>query len=130
MYCTKCGAQVRDGDKFCPSCGAALNSSPAYIDPFEPQTNYNPPPVQQPQNQWQQTAPTEENSMAILGFIFAFIFPIVGLILSIMGLKKRQYHGLAVAGVVISIITIVICVIVAIAVIATWDHYVYYPYYY
>lgn len=129
MYCTKCGAQVHDGDRFCPSCGAALNSSPAYIDPFEPQTNYNPPPVQQPQNQWQQTAPTEENSMAILGFIFAFIFPIVGLILSIMGLKKRQYHGLAVAGVVISIISIIIYVIAVIVIIATWDPYVYYPYY-
>ena len=67
--------------------------------------------------------------MAILGFIFAFIFPIVGLILSIMGLKKRQYHGLAVAGVVISIISIIIYVIAVIVIIATWDPYVYYPYY-
>ncbi|MDE6401982.1 MAG: zinc ribbon domain-containing protein [Clostridiales bacterium] len=133
MYCTKCGAQVRDGDRFCPSCGAALNQPPNYIDPFEPQNNYA-PPAPPPQNQYAQQQPEEENYCAILGFIFSFFVPIVGLILSILGLNKRKYHSLAVAGLAISIIWIVfiiIGIIIGIIVIATYEPYVpYYPYIY
>lgn len=52
---------------------------------------------------------SKTNTMAILGFIFAFLFPIVGLILSIIGLnqaKARNEHGkeLALAGLIISIV--------------------------
>lgn len=27
-FCSKCGAQVEDGQKFCPSCGAQLDAAP------------------------------------------------------------------------------------------------------
>ncbi len=49
---------------------------------------------------------------ALLGFIFAFIFPIAGLVLSIIGLNRTRSggrgHGLALAGLIISIVFIVV----------------------
>lgn len=73
----------------------------------------------------------QDNICAILGLIFAFIFPIAGLILSIIGMKKQQYHGLAVAGLVVSIVSIAIYVIVVIVVVSTAAATVTtYPYYY
>ena len=56
------------------------------------------------------------NVFAILGFIFAFVFPILGLIFSIIGLSKAKkmggkQKGLAIAGLIISIVSIVITII-------------------
>ncbi|MBP6642489.1 MAG: DUF4190 domain-containing protein [Flavobacteriales bacterium] len=52
------------------------------------------------------------NIFALLGFIFAFIFPIAGLVLSIIGLNKTKGggngHGLALAGLIISIVFLVV----------------------
>lgn len=49
---------------------------------------------------------------ALLGFIFAFLFPVAGLVLSIIGLNRTRGggrgHGLAVAGLVISIVFLAI----------------------
>ena len=49
---------------------------------------------------------------ALLGFIFAFIFPIAGLVLSIIGLNRTRGggrgHGLALAGLILSIVFIVV----------------------
>ena len=48
------------------------------------------------------------NGMAIAGFVLSFIFPLLGLIFSIIGLNRakqspsRKGHGLAVAGIIIS----------------------------
>lgn len=34
MFCTKCGAECRNGEKFCPQCGSALQMEvAAAIDP-------------------------------------------------------------------------------------------------
>ncbi len=50
---------------------------------------------------------TTTNGLAIAGFVLAFFMPLVGLVLSIVGLtqiKKRHQNGegLAIAGIVIS----------------------------
>ena len=55
--------------------------------------------------------PKKTNILAIFGFIFAFILPVLGLILSSVGLsgvKKKNLNGkgLAVAGIIISLIMI------------------------
>ena len=66
------------------------------------------------------TPTPKTNVLAIVGFIFAFLMPIVGLICSIIGKSKVDECGgngkeLATAGIVISIITIVLYVIIVIA---------------
>ncbi len=53
--------------------------------------------------------PGSTNGLAIAGFVLAFLAPLIGLILSIIGLTKAKDHGgkgqgLAIAGIVISVI--------------------------
>lgn len=52
------------------------------------------------------------NVLAVIAFIFAIVFPIVGLVLSIIALaimkKDEKGNGLAIAGLIISITLIVI----------------------
>ncbi|UCD20634.1 MAG: DUF4190 domain-containing protein [archaeon] len=56
------------------------------------------------------------NTMAILGLIFAFVFSILGLIFSIIALNQikksgEKGHGLAIAGLIISIAGMVLVAI-------------------
>lgn len=64
--------------------------------------------------------------MAILGLVFAFIMPIVGIILSAISLKKvksgefsENSKSLAIAGLVISIVEMVLVVVMFIIFFAT-----------
>lgn len=104
-------------------------SDPSPYDPREPQ--YAPPPYIPPQQQYYApqpqvqvyytTTPTVEepgSTSALLGFIFSlvgvFAFPVMlipGLILSIYGLKSRSRHGLALAGLIISIVVTILWVL-------------------
>lgn len=69
----------------------------------------------------QPVAPTpiekKTNGFAIAGFIFSFISSIIGLILSIIGLKKSKQcnsgKGLAIAGIVISVVKIIAIILIA-----------------
>src|SRR5712691_2130583 len=115
-------------------------SSPSEYSQYQPYSPYSPPPPYvPPQPQYvpppyysaqlyyapQPYYPPEPGSTAaLLGFIFSlvgtFVFPfclIAGLILSINGLRSRSRHGLAVAGLVISIIMIAIWFIIIVGII-------------
>ena len=68
--------------------------------------------------------PAETNGLAIAGLILAFVFPPLGLIFSILGLKKAKKSGgsgsgLAVAGLVISIVLIVLGALLSLVLIAS-----------
>lgn len=56
-YCSNCGKEVDDKAVICPNCGCR-------IDDF--------------------SARTSLSTLSIIGFIFAFLFPLVGLIISII----------------------------------------------
>jgi|GEM_PF-2563415 len=102
-------------------------SAPSPYDPREPQ--YAPPPYMPPQPQYAPppqvqvyytTPPVEEpgSTSALIGFIFSlvgtFVFPILlipGLIMSISGLRSRSRHGLALAGLIISIVVLALWII-------------------
>lgn len=109
MFCKSCGKEIADNATVCPYCGAVANqpSAPA-------QQSYAPPP-----------APVEKNTMATVGLILAFVAPLIGLILSIIGLKKSKELGgegrsLSIAGIVISCIemaAIVLFVVVYVVII-------------
>ena len=131
MFCKKCGSQLEDGSRFCSHCGSAVDNvftgTPDAAGQVPPQQNYNSQQQYYAQPQQQQT---ETNIYAILGFIFAFIVPIAGLILSIIGLQKKQYHGLAVAGLILSICFIVLIIIAVIIIISSPSYYYYrFPFY-
>ena len=114
MICTKCGAQVRDGVKFCPNCGAKQDGAatapaqqPAGAQPYQQQP-YQQQGYQQPQ-QPQQVVTYAQQAQAygeagrpidngaktlglvgmicgIAGLVFDFIFFPIGVILSIVGI--------------------------------------------
>lgn len=97
MNCPNCGTELGENDTYCPSCGTSVSA---------------------PQKPAQQTAvqPTEKNTLAIAGFILAFFAPLIGLILSAIGLKRCKmgydHKGLAIAGVVISAVSMLIYLII------------------
>ena len=114
MNCMQCGKRLSDEARFCDVCGAPVG----FFNPVAPRP-YDP---DNPQGQAAGVVPygyggshsgghnatQQKNTQAILGFIFAFIIPIVGLVLSIIGLNKSKTNGgvgrgMAIAGIVISI---------------------------
>lgn len=109
MLCKTCGKEVDDNAVVCPHCGCALNETPAET------------PAEAPA---QATAikPAKKSAFAILGFICSlislvyngyFIFTILGLVLSIIGVidckkNNKLKKGRAVSGIVLAAIMIVI----------------------
>jgi hypothetical protein len=88
--------------------------------------NENPPQDPQPRPaQGYQTVPAQPtNGMAVAGLIFAFIFPLIGLILSIIGLNKAKNHNgngrsLAIAGIVVSSVMTLLSLLIVPALVIT-----------
>lgn len=89
MYCRNCGQEINDEAYACPYCGVK-----AAKEPEKKSTNV----------------------LAIVGLILAFLFPIAGLICSIIARRQcAERHedgsGLALAGLIISIAEIVLSVL-------------------
>ena len=93
-FCTNCGNELDDRAIMCPKCGVALTQT----------TNAS--------------NGSSSNGMAIAGFILSFFIPLLGLIFSILGLKRSKEtnngKGLSTAGIIISCITMVITLIIGI----------------
>lgn len=93
-FCTNCGNELDDRAIMCPKCGIALTQTVA------------------------NSGQTQSNGMAIAGFVLSFFIPLLGLIFSILGLKKSKEtntgKGLSTAGIIISCITMVITLIIGI----------------
>ena len=83
MYCRRCGKEIPDDSLVCPYCGTRV-----VLD-----TN---------------DAPLQNNTMAIVGLITAFISPILGWIFGGIGLKRSDngYNGRRIALLAIIIATI------------------------
>ena len=129
MYCYLCGQKIDDSAETCPYCGAKVkkvepveSTAQKPVQPAEKDEFFDPPPAppaatQQTSVQTQQSAstPTQSNGFALGGFICAFFFPLIGLILSIIGLvrcsKGYDRKGLAIAGIIISAVSIIISII-------------------
>lgn len=77
MFCPKCGASLKDGAKFCHSCGFNMVETPAAPQPQQPQ--------QQPQYQQQPQQPAVQGQ----GFDFSKIT-----------VKEWIYAGIAFTGVI------------------------------
>lgn len=108
MHCTNCGKELRDNDKFCPSCGKEnqyFNDNGYYE---QNNTTYY---------QGNNVNKDEGNWLGILAIVFSVLGGWIGLVLSIVGLctsqspKERKYCKIALG---ISITWIIICIIWAI----------------
>ena len=101
-FCSNCGNELVDEAVICPKCGVAVSKNIV--------SNNNSGEV--------------SNGMATVGFILSFFVPLLGLIFSIMGLKKVKEtntgKGLSTAGIIISsiamFITLVLLVVAVLAV--------------
>ena len=96
MFCKNCGSSLDDKAVVCPHCGVATDNARSL------------------------STKNTSNAIAIVGFIFSFLFALVGLICSIVGYNRaknegRDHEGLALAGLIISIINIVLGFILALA---------------
>lgn len=88
-YCSNCGNKIEDGASYCSNCGADLST-----------LHYN-DPVSAP-------VPKKMNGLCVAGFICSFVFLVLGLVLSIIGLKdvkdkNEDGKEFAVAGIIISV---------------------------
>ena len=105
MYCKKCGAQIDDDAYVCIHCGTLVKEMPQ-------ETAFA-------QNGAVQTG-KKTNGMAIAGFVCSFLFALLGLIFSIIGMKQCKErgdngYGLAKAGMIISIVWMAIVFLVSVA---------------
>ena len=90
------------------------------------QSSEEPPMSHEPSKNNQQ--PEKTNAMAIAGFVLAFFLPLIGLVLSIVGLvqvnkKGQKGKGLAIAGIIISsfvaLLHLILTIMVIIAVVSS-----------
>ncbi|MDE7406705.1 MAG: zinc ribbon domain-containing protein [Clostridiales bacterium] len=132
MFCTKCGTQLTDDSRFCYKCGAPMNHDEepkdtvwqgeldnAVAEKPEPEQPATQPVAQpataQPQQQKALSSAADDGIISILGFVFAFSAPLIGLVLSLIGYRKPKYRNLAIAGITVGTILLVgLLVIVAI----------------
>ena len=48
MFCSKCGKELQEGQKFCPSCGSPVEAAPSAPPPPPPTSGATPPPPPPP----------------------------------------------------------------------------------
>ena len=92
-FCSNCGNEVVEEAVICPKCGASVSQKNQNVSPKG----------------------NNSNGMATAGFILSFFVPLLGLIFSILGLKKVKEtntgKGLSTAGIIISSIALFITLI-------------------
>lgn len=109
MFCRNCGKNISDEAKFCCYCGEVVDGEEEK-ETFKVESNLA------PVNDEQMPEAKETPALVIAGFILAFIQPLIGLILSIVGfneLKKdnNTNTGLCKAGIIISAISLALPIV-------------------
>ena len=98
MFCPTCGNQIQDNAAICPNCGCPTNNQP-------PQQAVAPAT----------SAPMLENGetpgMATAAIVCAFLFPLLGLILGIVGAVKYKTPSLKSRSVIAIVLSLVVWVI-------------------
>lgn len=80
MYCSKCGNEVRDSDKFCPKCGAKISS---YDDRFDYKSRYD-------YDYNGRASKDEDKGSSFLGMLLGFCLGIIGVIIGTYAIKEEK----------------------------------------
>ena len=113
MYCGNCGNKVEDGTKFCPFCGSKLTSAGSSGNEDFETTHYS-------ESTRQNASDGSQKTLAIVGIILAFLFPLIGLIVSIVARSNARQAGdqssahLAKIGIILGAVMIGISLVVPI----------------
>ncbi len=75
MFCSKCGKEIMDEAVICPNCGCATNNSKAQSSAIS-------------QESQEYSVLSSINGLTLPARICAFLVPLVGLILSLVGFSK------------------------------------------
>lgn len=131
-YCAKCGKQLEDEACFCSSCGANLsdvevtNNADVKNEQQTVASEKNSQEGVKQENKksdalneyvkMQQQA--EEKKLSILAIVFAFVAPIVGIILGIVGLTKNNgssiYRSRFILAIVLAVVLQVLSLILSV----------------
>lgn len=122
MYCHQCGAKLDDNSNFCSTCGAPVSSEQKDLIERHNYNSYNTTP---PQTQQNYTPATDDGMFGMLGLVFSFLIPLLGLIFSIIGMGKTKNRGYAKAGLIISIAYFALVFIIVTVVISTHSRFYY-----
>lgn len=130
-FCPNCGAALQTDEKFCSACGTPVQQAPAnqyaqpQADPFvQNQAAFNqfPEATQAPVEKKKSVTPIV---LGVLGIIFAWLFAIIGHVLSIIGIVmgvKEYKQTKNIAALVLPIIGEVCAVVSSvIGIISTWQ---------
>lgn len=123
MFCPKCGNNVPESTKFCPTCGALLagEAQQAPVAESQPQPQYQP---QQPVYQPSPAASTDVMKVSEFFWTdFLLAIPLVGLILALVwgfssdvNQNKRNYCRAKLIWILVGIgITVLLTIIAAVA---------------
>ena len=139
MYCSHCGKQIDDGVSVCPECGAKVGAPADQPKQDAPRVYCKncgkevAPDAALCPNCGAKIEPQNKkpvNALGVAGFVLSilslwggsvFVVPIVGLILSAIGVSQREKYssnGFATAGLVISIVTLVVWALIVALIIA------------
>lgn len=91
MYCSKCGAQIADGSRFCPECGQAIENQTAGMSGQYSQPNQH---FDYRQNHYQYEQDSKMNPLALAGFIVGC----VSVFINFWGIVGGTALGLSIAG--------------------------------
>ncbi len=109
-FCPNCGAALQPGEAFCSSCGMAVQQAPV--------NQFTQPPVENKKS----PVPVV---LGVLGIVFAWLFAIIGHVLSIVGIVlgvKEYKANKNIAALVLPIIGEVCAVVSSvIGIISTWQ---------
>lgn len=117
-YCYKCGKQLPDIANYCDGCGTRQTGNPLVKD--KPKQLSMPKAVATPSVR-NETKPKddEENIWGILALIFAFISPLIGFILGIVGTQrikdhKCKYYQMSFASIFVAIVVVIVWIVLLI----------------
>jgi len=122
MYCKKCGTEIESGATFCPICGAKVEgSNQTHQDDVPSYTLIN-------------DAPESLESLTLLAFIFAFVQPLIGLILAIVanghnyGPRNKSFSKAAliisISFMAFSVLVVILLIVIMLAMGGSLIHYI------